>query len=75
MCSHRGRSCRSKHIPNGYCFRSWNSCCGGFYDEKVSEIIGAAENEYPLYIMPISRPTKLYRISFEEISNFYKGDR
>ena len=48
---------------------------GAFYDEKVSEIIGTVENEYPLYIMPIGRPTKLYRISFEEISNFYKGNR
>jgi len=48
---------------------------GAFYDERVSEIIGAAENENPLYIMPIGRSIKPYRISFDEIRNFYKENR
>jgi len=48
---------------------------GAFYDERVSEIIDVAENEHPLYIMPIGRPIQLYRISFGEIEEFYKGNR
>jgi len=48
---------------------------GAFYDERVAEIIGADVAEHPVYIMPIGRPVRPYRTSFEEIGNFYKENR
>lgn len=48
---------------------------GAFHDERVAEIIGAMDNEHPLYIMPVGRPVKPYRISFNEIKGFYEGNR
>lgn len=28
---------------------------GAFHDEQVGEVLGAAENEWPLYVMPVGR--------------------
>jgi len=48
---------------------------GAFHDDQVAEIIGAGAEEHPLYIMPIGRLVIPYKTSFEEINDFYKGNR
>jgi len=48
---------------------------GAFYDDRVAEIINAASNEHPLYIMPIGKPLTPYKTSFKEIEAYYKTMR
>ncbi len=48
---------------------------GAFHDDRVASIIGAEQNEHPVYIMPVGVPVRPYRTSFEEINSFYKSMR
>ncbi len=48
---------------------------GAFYDDEVAEIISAAPNEHPLYVIPVGRPVKPYTISFEDIGRYYLEKR
>ncbi len=48
---------------------------GAFYDDDVKEIIGAEHREYPLYIMPVARPIKLFRFSEEEFERYIELNR
>ncbi len=43
---------------------------GAFYDEEVREIIGASEAEHPLYIMPVARPLKVYRLNPRDLEDY-----
>ncbi len=48
---------------------------GAFYDEGVRDAIGAEAKEEPLYVMPIGIPKRPYRISENEITEYYKSVR
>ncbi len=48
---------------------------GAFYDDEVKNVIGADENEEPLYIMPVGIPKKSYKIFDEDILEYYKKIR
>ncbi|KON28024.1 hypothetical protein AC481_02965 [miscellaneous Crenarchaeota group archaeon SMTZ-80] len=44
---------------------------GAFYDDEVKNVIGADENEEPLYIMPIGIPKEPYKIFDKDILEYY----
>jgi len=48
---------------------------GAFYDEEVRRIINAPENEHPLYLVPVGKPVKPYRITLEELIEYYEKHR
>ncbi len=48
---------------------------GAFYDDEVRKIIGAPENEHPLYIMPVGVPVKLYKLKYEDLIRYYESQR
>lgn len=48
---------------------------GAFNDEGVRNVIGAEAKEEPLYVMPIGIPKRPYRISENEIYEYYKSVR
>lgn len=48
---------------------------GAFYDDMVRETIGAGEEEVPLYIMPVGRPTTPYRLDPEKLLQYYRAHR
>ena len=48
---------------------------GAFYDEDVAQILQLPPWETPLYIMPVGRPTKRYRITEEELIRYYNRHR
>lgn len=48
---------------------------GAFFDDDVKRIIGAEDNESPLYIMPVGRPTWTYDIAEEELTRYYERNR
>jgi len=48
---------------------------GAFYDEEVRRIINASENEHPLYLVPVGKPVKPYRITLEELMEYYEKHR
>ena len=48
---------------------------GAFYDNEVKEILGLPVKYHPLYIMPLGCAKKPYRLSFEELKEFYLEER
>ncbi|MCX8189539.1 MAG: SagB/ThcOx family dehydrogenase [Nitrososphaeria archaeon] len=44
---------------------------GAFYDDEVKNVIGAQDNEHPLYVMPIGVPRHFYEINEADISKYY----
>lgn len=48
---------------------------GAFHDDEVKNVIGADENEEPLYIMPIGIPKEPYKIFDKDILEYYKKIR
>jgi len=48
---------------------------GAFYDEEVREIIGAGRGEHVLYVMPIGRPAKPYRVGLEDLKAYISRHR
>jgi len=48
---------------------------GAFYDNKVKEILGLPVKYHPLYIMPLGYAKKPYKLSFEELKEFYLEER
>ncbi|RLE86445.1 MAG: nitroreductase [Thermoprotei archaeon] len=48
---------------------------GAFYDDQVRKLIGAPEEEKPLYIMPIGYPTYTYKLNLEELKKYYEEHR
>ncbi len=48
---------------------------GAFHDDQVREIIGAPDNEHPLYIMPIARPKTPYRLDQAKLEAYIKARR
>jgi len=48
---------------------------GAFYDNEVKEILGLPVRYHPLYIMPLGYAKKPYRLSFEELKEFYLEER
>lgn len=48
---------------------------GAFYDNEVKEILGLPVKYHPLYIMPLGYAKEIYRLSFEELKEFYLKER
>lgn len=48
---------------------------GAFYDDWVKSIVGAEDNEHPLYIVSIGVPREVYRVSEDEIARYIDGKR
>jgi len=48
---------------------------GAFYDEEVREIIGAGRGEHALYVMPIGKPAKPYRVGLEDLKAYISRHR
>ena len=48
---------------------------GAFYDEEVRTIIGASENEHPLYIMPIAIPVTRYTLVKKDLEAYIYSNR
>lgn len=48
---------------------------GAFHDDQVARIIGASPREKPLYIMPVGRPAKPYKLSEEELADYIASNR
>ncbi len=48
---------------------------GAFYDEYVSNVIDAPEDEVPMYIMPIGYPATPIKRNFDEINSFIEYNR
>jgi len=48
---------------------------GAFYDDEVAEILGLSEEETPLYIMPVGKPAAYYRLSEQELVQYYVRHR
>ncbi len=48
---------------------------GAFYDDQVREILGVPLNYHPLYIMPIGYAKEPYKLSFENLKEFYMEQR
>lgn len=48
---------------------------GAFHDEAVREIIGAPEEEKPLYIMPVARPAWRYRLDPRGLAEYIERRR
>ncbi len=48
---------------------------GAFYDEYVANVIGSAEDEVPMYIMPIGYSSRQIIRSFDEINSFIEYNR
>ncbi len=48
---------------------------GAFYDDMVRTIINASKNEHPLYIVPVGKPVKPYRVTLEELIEYYEKHR
>jgi len=48
---------------------------GAFYDDDVAEILGLSEEETPLYIMPVGKPAAYYKLSEQELVQYYERRR
>ncbi|WP_053240299.1 SagB/ThcOx family dehydrogenase [Pyrobaculum islandicum] len=48
---------------------------GAFHDEEVREILELSPEETPLYIMPVGKPLTPYRLTEEELIQFYQNNR
>lgn len=48
---------------------------GAFHDDEVKNVIGADENEEPLYIMPIGIPENPYKVFDKDILDYYRKNR
>ncbi len=48
---------------------------GAFHDSWVKEIIGAREDEEPLYIMPVARPLYRYEFTLDEYREYIMRQR
>lgn len=48
---------------------------GAFIDEEVRNIIGAPDNEHPLYIMPLARPREPYRLEPQKLMEYIMRNR
>ena len=48
---------------------------GAFDDNKVKESLGAEPTEQPLYVIPVSVPKEPYRITEQELSDYYQKVR
>ena len=48
---------------------------GAFYDDLVRDIIGASKREHPLYIMPVARPLKRYRLNPRSLEEYILQNR
>jgi SagB-type dehydrogenase family enzyme len=48
---------------------------GAFDDNKVKESIGAESTEQPLYVIPVSAPKEPYRITEQELLEYYQKVR
>ena len=48
---------------------------GAFHDERVAKIIGADPSERPLYIMPVGRPVKPYKLEQAELAKYILSRR
>lgn len=48
---------------------------GAFYDDRVQNIVGAREDEVPMYIIPMGIPREVHRVTFEDIWSYYEVRR
>ncbi|RLG75135.1 MAG: nitroreductase [Thermoprotei archaeon] len=48
---------------------------GAFHDDQVREILSVPLNYHPLYIMPIGYAKEPYKLSFENLEEFYMEQR
>ncbi|MEM2153883.1 MAG: SagB/ThcOx family dehydrogenase [Nitrososphaeria archaeon] len=44
---------------------------GAFYDDEVRNVIGAKDNEHPLYVMPVGVPKQFYEIGEDDLRKYY----
>jgi len=44
---------------------------GAFYDDEVRNVVGAGQDEQPLYVMPVGVPKNYYEIGEEDLSRYY----
>lgn len=43
---------------------------GAFYDDEVKNVIGAQDNEHPLYVMPVGVPKHFYEIDEDDLRKY-----
>jgi len=48
---------------------------GAFYDDDAAEILGLSEEETPLYIMSVGKPAAYYKLSEQELLQYYERRR
>jgi len=48
---------------------------GAFHDDEVRKVVGAPEQEKPLYIMPIARPRQQYRLNPSSLASYIEKHR
>lgn len=48
---------------------------GAFHDDEVREVVGAPEEENPLYTMPVARPRWRYRLDSSGLARYIEGHR
>ncbi|GAY26130.1 nitroreductase [Desulfurococcaceae archaeon AG1] len=48
---------------------------GAFYDDELRKLIGAGDDEHPLYVMPVARPARQYRLRREDLISYIAKHR
>jgi len=48
---------------------------GAFYDDEVARVVGLADNEKPMYVIPVGVPERVYIVSEQDIHNYILSRR